>query len=192
VNALGTLSAFSSTGPSFDGRVKPDVVAMGSSTSVGFIDGTVGTSNGTSFSAPLIAGLAAGLVQTFPRHKAQQIRQAILKSGNQFKAADMFRGFGIPNYDKASEVMELILGNEPTSNAISIYPNPINPGSPLHIVMPVNSAYVEMLNSSGEIVHSFRLEQSESTIYLGPFVSGKYYFRFTTESTTQTYPVLLL
>jgi hypothetical protein len=58
--------------------------------------------------------------------------------------------------------------------------------------MPVNSAYVEMLNSSGEIVHSFRLAQSKSTIYLGPFVSGKYYFRFTTESTTQTYPVLLL
>ena len=192
VNALGTLSAFSSTGPSFDGRVKPDVVAMGSSTSVGFIDGTVGTSNGTSFSAPLIAGLAAGLVQSFPRHKAQQIRQAILKSGNQFKAADMLRGFGIPNYDKASELMELILGNEPSSSNISVFPNPVSPGSPLHIKMPFEKAAVDVINSAGEIVHYFQLDQSESSIYLGPFVSGKYYFRFTAESTVQTIPVLVL
>jgi subtilisin family serine protease len=192
VNNLGILSSFSSIGPSFDKRIKPDVVAMGSATVVGNMDSSIGISNGTSFSAPLIAGLAAGLIQTYPRHTAQQIRQAILKSGNQFTAPDMLRGFGLPNYNKASSLMELILGNEPTSNAICIYPNPINPGSPLHIVIPVNSAYVEILNSSGEIVHSFRLEQSESTIYLGPFVSGKYYFRFTTESTTQTYPVLLL
>lgn len=192
VNALGSISTFSSTGPSFDGRVKPDVVAMGTSTTVGFIDGTVGTSNGTSFSAPLIAGLAAGLIQTFPRHRAQQIRQAILKSGNQFTAPDMLRGFGIPTYDKASELMELILGNEPSGFSISIFPNPVSPGSPLRIKMPFEKAAVDMLNSAGEIVHSFHLDQSESSIYLGPFVSGKYYFRFTTESTVQTTPVLIL
>jgi subtilisin family serine protease len=172
--------------------VKPDVVAMGSSTSLGFIDGTIGTSNGTSFSAPLIAGLAAGLVQTFPRHKAQQIRQAILKSGSQFKASDMLRGFGIPNYDKASELMELILGNEPSSSNISVFPNPVSPGSPLHINMPFEKAAVDVINSAGEIVHSFQLDESESSIYLGPFVSGKYYFRFTAESTVQTIPVLIL
>ena len=192
VNALGSLSAFSSIGPSFDQRIKPDVVAMGGSTLVGFLDGTVGISSGTSFSAPLVAGLAAGLTQAFPRHTAQQIRTAILKSGNQFSAPDMLRGFGIPNYDKASTLMELILGNEPTLSAISIFPNPISPGSPLHIKMPTEKAEVDMINGAGEIVHTFRLDQSESSIYLGPFVSGKYYFRFTTESTTQTLAVLLL
>jgi subtilisin family serine protease len=163
---------------------------MGSSTVVGYVDSSVGISNGTSFSAPLIAGLAAGLIQTYPRHSAQQIRQAILKSGNQFEAPDMLRGFGLPNYNKASSVMELILGNETSLKSIIIFPNPISPGAPIQIKMPYNSAKVEMMNSSGLTVHTFRLEQSESTIYLGPFVSGKYYFRFTTESTTQTYPVL--
>ena len=192
VNAVGTLSSFSSIGPSFDKRIKPDVVAMGGSTLVGFLDGTVGISNGTSFSAPLVAGLAAGLTQAFPRHTAQQIRTAILKSGNQFSAPDMLRGFGIPNFEKASSLMELILENEPTHSAISIFPNPISPGSPLHINMPSKKADVEMINSFGEIVHSFHLDQSESSIYLGPFISGKYYFRFTTESTTQTLAVLLL
>jgi hypothetical protein len=104
----------------------------------------------------------------------------------------MLRGFGIPNFEKASSLMELILENEPTHSAISIFPNPISPGSPLHINMPSKKADVEMINSFGEIVHSFHLDQSESSIYLGPFISGKYYFRFTTESTTQTLAVLLL
>ncbi len=192
VNAVGNLSSFSSLGPSFDRRVKPDVVAMGSSTVVGNIDSSVGVSNGTSFSAPLIAGLAAGLIQTYPRHTAQQIRQAILKSGNKFTAPDMLRGFGLPNYTKASSLMELILENETSLKSIIIFPNPISPGTPIQIKMPYTSAEVEMINNSGLTVHTFRLAQSESTIYLGPFVSGKYYFRFTTESATLTYPVLLL
>ena len=190
VNALGGLSSFSSIGPSFDGRTKPDIVAMGSSTVVGYIDGRIGISNGTSFSAPLIAGLAAGLIQAFPAHSAQQIRNGILKSGSQFSRADMLLGFGIPNFDKASKSMDLILANEEELK-FSIYPNPVSPGVALHISTPFHSAQVEMLNNAGLIVHTFQLNQRESTIYLGPFVSGKYYFRFTTESTTQTYPVLL-
>jgi subtilisin family serine protease len=191
VNALGGLSSFSSIGPSFDGRIKPDVVAMGSNTVVGFTDGTIGVSSGTSFSAPLVAGLAAGLMQSFPSHSAQQIRSAILQSGSQFSRMDMLLGFGIPTFDKASSAMELILGNseEPT---IRIYPNPVNPGDALHFSIPFKSTQVEMLNSSGIVVHTFYLAQSESTIYLGPFVSGKYYFRFTAESTSIIKPVLLL
>ncbi len=191
VNALGGLSSFSSIGPSFDGRIKPEVVAMGSNTVVGKTDGTVGISNGTSFSAPLVAGLAAGLMQSFPTHTAQQIRNAILKSGSQFSRTDMLLGFGIPTFDKASTTIELILGNL-EEQTLRIYPNPVNPGDAIHILIPFNSAQVEILNSSGIVVHTFYLAQSESTIYLGPFVSGKYYFRFTTESTSLVKPVLLL
>lgn len=192
VSALGTISSFSSLGPSFDGRVKPDVVAMGSSTVVGFVDGRIGMSSGTSFSAPLVAGLAAGLFQKFPTHTAQQIRNALLKSGSQFTKSDMIFGFGIPNYDKATTAIELILGIEEENTKLHIYPNPVGPGSPLHISMPFKSAKVDVLNNQGVVVHSFQLDQAESTIYLGPFISGKYYFRFTAESTLITKPVLLL
>lgn len=191
VSALGGVSPFSSQGPSFDGRVKPDVVALGSSTAVGFVDGRMGLSNGTSFSAPLIAGLAAGLFQKFSTHTAQQIRNALLKSGSQFAKTDLFLGFGIPNFDKASAAMELILGSEEENTPLNIYPNPISPGSPLHISMPFNAAKIDVLNSLGVVVHSFQLDKAESTIFLGPFVSGKYYFRFTTESTSITKSVLL-
>ena len=191
VNALGGLSSFSSIGPSFDGRTKPDVVAMGSNTVVGNTDGTIGISSGTSFSAPLIAGLAAGLIQSFPTNTAQQIRNAILKSGSQFSRTDMLLGFGIPHFDKASSAMERILGNSAEPD-FRIYPNPVNPGSAIHISLPFPSAQLEILNSAGIVVYTFQMAQSDATIYLGPFVSGKYYFRFTTESTSLTKPVLFL
>ncbi|MEY2940624.1 MAG: hypothetical protein RJA67_309 [Bacteroidota bacterium] len=191
VNALGGLSLFSSIGPSFDGRIKPDVVAMGSNTVVGFTDGTIGISSGTSFSAPSVAGLAAGLIQSFPTHTSQQIRSALLQSGSQFTRTDMLLGFGIPTFDKASAAMELILGNS-EEPPLHIYPNPVNPGDALHISIPFPSAALEIMNSSGIVIHTFYLAQSESTIYLGPFVSGKYYFRFTAESTSIIKTVLLL
>lgn len=191
VNALGSLSSFSSIGPSYDGRTKPDMVAMGSSTVVGLIDGRIGLSNGTSFSAPLIAGLAAGLMQAFPTHTTQQIRNGILKSGSQFSRADMLLGFGIPNFDKASKSMDLILSNSEELN-FNIYPNPVSPGMALHISIPFHSAQVEILNNAGLVVQTFQLNQRESTIYLGPFVSGKYYFRFTAESTLTIKPIIIL
>jgi hypothetical protein len=158
---------------------------------VGLIDGKIGLSNGTSFSAPLIAGLAAGLMQAFPTHSAQQIRNGILKSGSQFSRSDMLLGFGIPNFDKASKSMDLILGNTEELN-FNIYPNPVSPGMALHISIPFHAAQVEILNNAGLVVQTFQLNQRESTIYLGPFVSGKYYFRFTAESTSTIKPILIL
>jgi hypothetical protein len=88
--------------------------------------------------------------------------------------------------------MELIFGNEASASNISVFPNPVSPGNPLHIKMPFEKAAVDMINSAVEIMHSFQLDQSESSIYIGPFVSGKYYFRFTTQSTSIIKPVLLL
>ena len=66
VNNLADLANFSSTGPSADGRIKPDVVAQGVNTQLTNSQGTVTFQNGTSFSAPLVAGLAAGLMEAFP------------------------------------------------------------------------------------------------------------------------------
>ena len=59
VDGNGNYVSFSSIGPSADGRVKPDVAAMGSRTVVQGTDGQIATANGTSLSAPIISGLAA-------------------------------------------------------------------------------------------------------------------------------------
>ena len=73
VDSTGVYAYFSSTGPSADGRVKPDVTAQGMATIIMGRDGKIGKGNGTSFSSPLIAGLSACLWQAFPEMTNMQI-----------------------------------------------------------------------------------------------------------------------
>lgn len=102
VDRSGIKASFSSLGPSFDKRIKPDVSSMGLGTVVGTTTGTIATSNGTSFSAPLMAGFVAGMVQANPRNSSWQIMDAIRKSGNQASKPDNLLGHGIPNFLKAT------------------------------------------------------------------------------------------
>ena len=64
----GNLEAYSSRGPTHDGRIKPDIVAP---TCV--ITSSIGTFCGTSSSAPYASGAAALLVQKYPDATADQI-----------------------------------------------------------------------------------------------------------------------
>ncbi|MFT7452515.1 MAG: serine protease AprX, partial [Patescibacteria group bacterium] len=59
VTADGSRSGFSSVGPTTDGRIKPDVMAMGSGVLAASWNGGYNNINGTSFSCPLAAGAAA-------------------------------------------------------------------------------------------------------------------------------------
>lgn len=102
VTATGEISTFSSYGPSADGRVKPEVCAQGVQTALIAPDGTVVHSNGTSFAAPTIAGLAASLWSALPSENAMQIRQRIIHSADRALTPDyQLFGYGIPDAWKA-------------------------------------------------------------------------------------------
>lgn len=125
-----TYAAFSSIGPNALGQMKPDVAAVGSGTVIGNSSGTgsTTTSNGTSFSAPQIAGLLALLWQAYPTLTAQQIITALKKSGHQASAPDNLLGYGVPSGSLANEIIKndyLLLGTEPDLlNNIILSPNP--------------------------------------------------------------------
>lgn len=110
--AVGAVSAdrvntvFSSIGHSADGRVKPDVTAMGQASAVYNIDGTVIKVNGTSFSTPIMAGAVACLMQAFPKVKPEQLIQAIRKSGHNAATPDNIFGYGIPDMVKAVRILK--------------------------------------------------------------------------------------
>jgi subtilisin family serine protease len=96
------MSTFSSYGPSADGRIKPEVCAQGVQTALIAPDGTVFQSNGTSFAAPTIAGLAASLWSALPNENAMQIRQRIIDSSDRALTPDYQQfGYGIPDAWKA-------------------------------------------------------------------------------------------
>ncbi len=98
VNASGVIASFSSRGPSADGRTKPEVCAVGQGTVlINPATGAIGSSNGTSFACPLIAGLAASLWSALPEENAMQIRERIIRSANRYNNPDGDYGYGVPN-----------------------------------------------------------------------------------------------
>ena len=127
VNQTGQRAAFSSFGPSADGRVKPDLAARGQGTVVGSPGGQILMGNGTSFAAPLVAGLAAGFWQAHPRLTATQVTAVLRQSGSQFGNPDDQLGYGIPNFERASVLAE-------TLGQLLVYPNPFSESEPLSVV----------------------------------------------------------
>ncbi len=101
VNTSGTVGSFSSFGPSSDGQIKPDMASVGVSALVQATNNTVGTSNGTSFACPNMAGLGTILWQAFPEFNNMKIIQALRNAGSiSFFPNDRI-GYGIPDMKKA-------------------------------------------------------------------------------------------
>ena len=102
VSTWGEIGDFSSYGPSSDGRIKPEVCAVGVWTQLIHPGGNVVASNGTSFATPLLAGLAASLWSALPDESAMQIRSRIIRSADRYLNPDMDQyGYGIPDAWKA-------------------------------------------------------------------------------------------
>ncbi|MXY96903.1 MAG: S8 family serine peptidase [Gemmatimonadetes bacterium] len=97
VDATGRRAAFSSIGPTFDGRIKPDVMAMGEGTYTvhPFIIDEYLRLNGTSFSAPLVAGVAALLLEAYPHWTPEKVQSVLRQTAGQAAAPDTLNGYGI-------------------------------------------------------------------------------------------------
>ncbi len=92
------IAYFSSQGPTTDGHIKPDVSALGVSATVESPFDDVSHSDGTSFSAPITAGMVACLMQAHPQSTPQQIADAVRASGDRAEIADTIYGMGIPDF----------------------------------------------------------------------------------------------
>ena len=116
VKADETISAFSSRGPAADGRIKPDLSAMGESTALFRADGTLTRGSGTSFASPVLTGAGACLWQALP-HKSSKEIIALMKSvGDRHDNPDFAYGYGIPDMGKAysdnvSEISKVVIYN---------------------------------------------------------------------------------
>lgn len=105
VNEDGHNTVFSSVGNTADGRIKPDVMAMGQSVWLYGLDGGVTTANGTSFSTPLLCGGVACLLQACPKARPEEIIRAVQLSGNNAKHPDNIYGYGIPDLWRALSLL---------------------------------------------------------------------------------------
>ncbi len=189
VNEFRSLSTFSAGGPTPDGRIKPDVLAMGGPSHVVNQMGNVTLSSGTSFASPWVAGLAGGLVQAFPDYNAAEIVNLIKSSGDRADRPENFFGYGIPHYLAAVEEGRVGMENP----EIYIYPNPVKDILKVRSQDPrVNEAAIlQIFNSKGQPIASYDLNFSwhipeisldmtgfSQGIYLIHLVSNNYQVKF--------------
>jgi len=180
VNNAGLRAGSSSIGPSSDGRVKPDVAAMGVNTSVIKPDGSVGNASGTSLSSPLIASLVAGVWQRYPELSNIEIINAVRHSASQASNPDNLLGFGIPNFKAVVNYLE----SSPQENEFEVYPNPVV--SDTVTIVPfdpseVMSCHIEILSPQGQVIHNADIDFSwlnrSYTANLGQVAAGIYFVR---------------
>lgn len=103
----GKKAIFSSFGPSADGQVKPDVMAVGFKTIVIDPDGAIHPGNGTSYAAPCVAGMVACLKQAHPNRSNMEIITAVRQSADRYLNPNVKEGYGygIPDACKADEIL---------------------------------------------------------------------------------------
>lgn len=105
VNVSGVKGAFSSFGPTADGRIKPDVMSVGAPGIVASTGNGITAGPGTSYAAPKMAGLATCLWQAFPEVNNMRIIDVLRKSSSAANNPTDSIGYGIPDMKKAFSIL---------------------------------------------------------------------------------------
>jgi serine protease AprX len=139
IDPEGWPAAFSSYGPSLDGRVKPNISAQGVGVIAAKYDGTLQKINGTSFSGPIVAGLAACLWEAFPTKSNMELFKAIEQSAHLFYAPEEQYGYGIPNFYRAYEILKLNASS--AQQNLLVFPNPVEELLNIYFLTESTGAY---------------------------------------------------
>ncbi|WP_348800298.1 S8 family serine peptidase [Flavobacterium adhaerens] len=172
VNASETVTDFSSIGPSFDGRIKPDIMAQGKSVVLSDASGNIGVADGTSFSSPIIAGLVACLWQAFPDKTNYEIKEMIVKSADRYDIPTNQYGYGIPDFSQS-----LTLGSDYFyDNDYFLFPNPTNDVSTVYFGNSSNSGVFTVYSILGQKILEQTLSKEFSSISVQSLQSGIYVY----------------
>ncbi|WP_163408188.1 S8 family serine peptidase [Flavobacterium ajazii] len=170
VTASKVKSSFSSIGPSYDGRIKPDVMAQGTAAVVSDVSGNIGTANGTSFSCPIMAGTIACLWQAYPSKTNQEIRDMVIQSSDKYLTPNNNYGYGIPNFGTTLEVENFV------NSDFKVYPNPARTHIVFSFSNTVNNAMVSIYSVLGQKVLYKKITEGNSVVSVESLKSGLYFY----------------
>jgi serine protease AprX len=182
INSQLNRVGFSSQGPTADGRIKPDVTTFGEQVYLIRSSGAFGRANGTSFSAPQVAAMSAGLWQAMPDLTVKELIAKIKESSSMADSPNNQVGYGIPNFSKAYLGNVLQILPEERGAEFLVFPNPIE-GLSLKIRFgKQNEGEFSLFNMQGQLVQQSKLSRDD---YLQPFevsipelTSGMYLVEF--------------
>jgi serine protease AprX len=197
VDSFRVLGDFSSGGPTADGRLKPEVCAMGVGVFSAFAqsDHDYWFLTGTSLSAPLVAGIAALLLEAHPEWSAQHLREALIMTASNSATPDNELGWGLVNaplaldYDAAES--HRATPKLPAAPALlRAFPNPVNGDVTLELELqqPMKGALVVYDLIGREIFASGGRDWAAGTtrvrIDASALASGELFARFATARET--------
>lgn len=194
-DSSGVPAYFSSVGPSADGRIKPDVSAMGINVLFQGSNGTLVRGNGTSFSAPLISGMTACLWQAFPNAKAQEIIHIVRESASIFLHPNDIIGYGIPDYLLAYTLLRV--SKQLSASHPLVYPNPFVDHVTLAIkTSPQNKIQICIYDLKGRIIYNRTFNNQMGNTLIIPLdlknclSSGLYILRVYSGQSSATIPII--
>jgi hypothetical protein len=176
VKADETYATFSSQGPTFDGRVKPDVTAQGQYPYVSDASGSINNNgSGTSYSGPIVAGMVACLWQALPSKTNQQIKQLITQSADRYAAPTVEFGYGIPDFSLA--LANGILEANASKNDFVVYPNPANDSISVTLSEGFKTGNVILYTVLGQKVLEEKITTQSSVISMKSLIKGTYLYK---------------
>src|SRR5450759_1270758 len=152
VDGNNNISSFSSAGPSIDGRVKPDNAAMGVNVPVQVEITAFGRSSGTSFSCPILSGMAACLLQAVPKALNTDIIEVLHTSADRYNSPDSLYGYGIPDMVNALVKLQDKYITMPLEESI-VGPNPTTGNIEIIFRQPPGKLTIEIVSMTGKMVY---------------------------------------
>jgi subtilisin family serine protease len=197
VDLNGIHASFSGYHPPGLNDVKPNIVAMGRQTVFAASDSTISRGNGTSFSSPIIAGMAATLWQAFPTATNMDIFNAIEQSASLYSAPNDSMGYGIPDFWKAFVNLSNQIYSQPNEHSVLVFPQPSDGQFEIRVEgnFPNTNNYHYLFDSSGRSVKYYKWDYNYSNpwaIYhldLTIQPVGQYYFVIESSQGIQVVPL---
>ncbi len=184
----GAAASFSSNGPRYDGVMKPDIAAPGvnvvssmssftdavftSTASIDFNGKTYHFAklSGTSMASPMVAGVAALILDANPYLSARQVKEIIMETARQDNYTGVIPAEGSPKWGagkiNAYAAVKLALQtvgmeNPPQELMWSVYPNPV-----------MNELHFTIVEELPKTISIFDISGS---YYEKPIINGKVY-----------------
>lgn len=185
VDMMGMRAGFSSVGPTADGRIKPDVMGWGQGSTIIGISGQVSYGSGTSFSAPIVCGMVACLVEAHPLRSNMQVIESVIQSSDRYSNPDTAYGYGIPTACAADSVLDVLDSLALTAEIFAnpdryfrFYPNPVNEELFIDQVnLGMKPEFLEVYTAAGNLVMRIQdpnLEQGRYALNVKSLASGMY------------------
>jgi subtilisin family serine protease len=191
-------------GPTVDGRIKPDLMAMGSNNyhACNWNNTCYGNGSGTSYSCPLIAGAAALLLQVNPGLTPMQLAAVMKNTASLSNTPNNLMGWGIINTYAALQQIITTEGEGVPSPQdyylLQNYPNPFNPSTKIRFAVPEKSdvkIYLhDILGSEIAVILDEEVNPGVNEVELNGsnLASGVYLVRMVANNYQQTIKISLL